>query len=299
MELDQLRYFLQVADEANFTRAAETLRLSQPALSRSIAKLEDELGQPLLERQSRRVILTEAGTLLRSRAREVLRIIDNTVAEICDDGQTGTIQLGAIPTIAPFFLPGLLAEFATRFPAARLIVQEDTTENLLKACSQGDVDLAILALPLNTKYLEVEPLFDEELLLVLPADHTLTGKETIEIADIDHLPFILLGEAHCLSDHVVSFCRRKSFHPVSVERTSQMATVLELVAMGHGISMIPKMARNVDESERRVYRSLHPDRPLRTVAMAWNPYRFQSRLLNGFRDVVRDYACGTADQAAR
>lgn len=284
MEIDQLRYFLQVAERGNFTRAAEDLAISQPALSRSIQKLEEELGQPVFERKTRSVSLTDAGTLLQARAQQVLSILDDTKAEITDDGQSGRVRVGAIPTIAPYFLPENLRRFSAAFPKATVIVQENTTDRLLKSCTQGEIDLAILALPVPAKYLEVEELFDEELLLVLPPDHPLADKPRIRLADVEPLPFVLLEEAHCLSDNIVSFCRQRSFQPVAVERTSQLTMVQELVSLSHGVSMIPAMARRLDQSDRRVYRSLSRPKPMRTIAVAWNPYRFQSRLLKAFRE---------------
>lgn len=284
VDLDQLRYFLRVAERQSFTRAAEDLRISQPALSRSIQKLEDELRQPVFERRSRSVALTDAGMLLQARAQQVLTILEDTRAEITDDGQSGRVRVGAIPTIAPFFLPDVLRRFSREFPRASLIVQEHTTDALLKALTQGELDLAILALPVPARYLDVEELFEEELLLVLPPDHALVHQEKIRLSDVEPYPFVLLDEAHCLSDTIVSFCRQRSFQPVAVERTSQLAMVQELVALSHGVSLIPAMARRLDLSDRRVYRSLTGRKPTRTVAVAWNPYRFQSRLLKAFRE---------------
>lgn len=287
MEFDQLRYFLRVAELASFTRAAEDLGISQPALSRSIQKLEEELGQPVFERKARSVSLTDAGTLLEARAQQVLSILEDTKAEITDDGQSGRVRIGAIPTIAPYFLPEVLRQFSKEFPKATLIVQENTTEALLRSCTQGEIDLAILALPVQAKYLEVEELFEEELLLVLPPEHPLVDKGKIRLSDVEPYPFVLLDEAHCLSDNIVSFCRQRSFQPVAVERTSQLAMVQELVSLSHGVSMIPAMARQVDQSDRRVYRSFTGRRPTRTVAVVWNPHRFQSRLLRAFRKCLR------------
>lgn len=284
MDLDQLRYFLIVAEQQNFTRAAEQLGISQPALSRSIQKLEDELGQPVFERKTRAVSMTEAGTLLQSRAQQVITILEDTKAEITDDGQSGRVRLGAIPTIAPYFLPEVLRQFSSEFPKATLIVQENTTDNLLKNLTQGEIDLAILALPVSARYLDAEELFEEELLLVLPTDHPLVDKEKIRLSDVEPYPFVLLDEAHCLSNNIVSFCRQRSVQPVAVERTSQLAMVQELVSLSHGISMIPAMARQVDQSDRRIYRSFSGKKPTRTVAVVWNPYRFQSRLIKAFRE---------------
>jgi LysR family hydrogen peroxide-inducible transcriptional activator len=288
MEIEQLRQFLIVAERQNFTRAAEEIGVSQPALSRSIARLEEELGQPVFERQTRKVVLTDAGELLRSRAEQILGMVDDTKAEISDDGESGRIRLAAIPTIAPFYLPELLRRFTVEHPKALLTVQEDTTDNLLKRCTNGDIDLAIVALPITAKYLEVETLFEEELLLVLAPEHPLLKKKQIRLTDIEPLPFVLLGEAHCLSANIETFCHQRSFHPVSVERTSQLATVQELVSLNHGVSMVPAMARALDDSDRRAYRSITGPKPTRKIAMIWNPYRFQSYLLRKFKELVRE-----------
>ncbi len=290
MELDQLRYFLRVAQLGNFTRAAEDLGISQPALSRSIQRLEEELGQPIIERKTKSLALTDAGTLLQSRAQQVLSIIEDTKAEICDDGETGRLRVGAIPTIAPYFLPDFLRQFSREFPKSTIIIQEDTTDKLLKSCSQGDIDLAILALPVPSKYLEVDELFEEELMLVLPPEHPLASKPKVRLADVEPYSFVLLDEAHCLSDNIMTFCRERSFHPVAVERTSQLAMVQELVSLSHGVSMIPKMAQTLDQTDRRVYRSLSGKRPMRKIAAIWNPYRFQSQLLLVFKDRLRAYS---------
>jgi LysR family transcriptional regulator, hydrogen peroxide-inducible genes activator len=287
MELDQLRYFLRVAERQSFTRAAEELAISQPALSRSIQKLEEELGQPVFERKARSVSLTDAGTLLQARAQQVLTVLEDTKAEITDDGQSGRVRVGAIPTIAPYFLPEVLRQFSSEFPQSTLIVQENTTDALLKSCTQGEIDLAILALPVPAKYLEVEELFEEELLLVLPCGHPLADKEKIRLTDVEPYPFVLLDEAHCLTDNIVSFCRQRSFQPVAVERTSQLVMVQELVSLSHGVSMIPAMARQLDQCDRRVYRSITGKKPTRTIAVVWNPYRFQSRLIKAFRERLR------------
>ncbi len=287
MELDQLRHVIKIAELSNFSRAAEAIGLSQPALSRSIARLEEELGQPIFRRETRQVSLTDAGILLHAKARQILALVEEAMIEIGDDGETGQIRLGAIPTIAPYLLPSLLKSFGERYPKAQVIVQEDTTDILLKKILDGVIDVAILARPIEMKYLEVEDLFDEELFLVVAHDHPLAEKQQIRIGDIDTVPFVLLGEAHCLSGSILSFCQQKSFHPVSVERTSQLATVQELVSLNHGVSLIPSMARRCDTSEHRVYRSLSGQKPMRSIVLVSNTYRYQSRLIGQFREHIR------------
>lgn len=290
VDLDQLRQFLTVARVGNITRAAEELTISQPALSRSIQRLEQEFGQPLLERKTRSVELTDAGVLLKGRADEVLGILDDTRAQLADDGRSGRLRIGVIPTIAPYFLPGFLRRFRDDFPDARLVIQEETTDQLLARTKVGEVDLAILALPVAAKQVATEPLFNEELFLAMPVGHSLAEKNRVVLDDIEPYPFVLLGEAHCLTTSVVSFCRQRSFQPVVVEQTSQLATVQELVALGHGVSMIPAMARRSDNSPTRVYRSFDGTKPTRTIAMAWNPNRFESRLFASLKEQLRAFA---------
>lgn len=277
LNFQALEQFVALARTKNFTRAAEELNLSQSALSRSIQKLEEQLGQPLFERKPREVVLTDLGEVLLLRAKEILNLVEDTFSELSEASRRGRIRLGAIPTIAPYFLPGVLSGFAEAHPEVAVSVLEDTTEVLIKRCSHGEIDLAIVALPILAKQLEVEPLFAEELLLVLPAGHPLATAKAVPTDALDGYPFVMLNEAHCLSDNIATYCRQQSVQPVTVERTSQLATVQELVALGHGVSIVPAMARRLDLSDRRVYRSFSGDKPARTVALMWNPARFQSR----------------------
>jgi LysR family hydrogen peroxide-inducible transcriptional activator len=184
-------------------------------------------------------------------------------------------------------LPRLLSSFSKAHPEISVIVQEDTTENLIKRCSHSEIDLAILALPILAKHVEIEPLFDEELLLVLPVGHPLAAAKSVAIDAVEGFPFVMLSEAHCLSDHIANFCRRKSVQPVTVERTSQLTTLQELVTLNHGVSIVPEMARKTDTSDQRVYRSFSGEKPVRTVAMMWNPDRFQSKAVKALMQHLR------------
>ena len=232
MELFQLRYFLKVVELGNFTRAAEANSVSQPALSQAIQKLEDELGQPVFERLGRRVELTDAGRMLLPRATQAVQLVDEARASITDDGESGQIRVSAIPTIAPYLLPSVLGEFASQFPQVQFEVQEEVTDQVVKRLRHGETDAALLALPFDSTHLEVVPLFEEELQLVLPAGHELADRKRITLRTLREYPFILLDEAHCLSDNVISFCHRKAFQPITTGRFTQLATVLELVALG-------------------------------------------------------------------
>jgi len=276
-----------VARTKNFTRAAEELNLSQPALSRSIQKLEEGLGLRLFERKPREVVLTDVGELMLERAKDILKLVEDTISELSDEGSQGRVRIGAIPTIAPYFLPDVLSSFHEEYPNISVTVREDVTETLMKCCSHGEIDFAILALPVFAKYLECEELFEEELLLVTPRDHELLDKTKITAKSVEKYPFILLNEAHCLSGNVEAFCRKEHIQPITVERISQLATVQELVALNHGISIIPETASRLDESDRRTYRSFDSDKPTRVLAMVWNPYRYQSKWVKTMRDHLR------------
>ncbi len=289
IEFQQLEQFVTVARTKSITNAAKELNISQSALSRAIQKLEDQTGQPLFERKPREVVLTDLGELFLDGAKKIMKVTDDTFSELSEAGKHGRIRLGAIPTIAPYFLPTFLTQFAKEHPDVSVVVQEDTTENLIRRCNDGELDLAIMVFPIITKYLESEALFDEELLLVVPDKHPLSKKKEITAESVVEYPFVMLDEAHCLSDNIETYCRQQFLRPVSVERLSQLTTVQELVALGHGVSIVPEMAHRLDESERRVYRSFDQEKPTRTVAMLWNPYRYQSKWVQSMREHLRQH----------
>jgi len=287
MEFDQLRHFLAVVHWESFSKAAEEIGLSQSALSRSVLRLEEQIGRQLLDRQSRKVVPTDAGRILETRARELIGRIEDVQSELSDDGQHGTIRIGAIPTIAPYFLPAYLREFQNAFPQAKVVVQEETTSQLIRKVHDGEVDVAIAALPIDSKYLQIEELFDEELQLILSIHDPLAINDTVRWSDLEQRPFILMGEAHCLTTNIVSFCHQKNLFPLSIERTSQLAMLQELVSLQHGVSLIPAMAAKLDINPERTYRSIHGTKPTRTVVSVTNPYRYQSKLLASFLEAVR------------
>lgn len=291
MELHQLNYFVKVAEFGSFTRAAKHCLVSQPALSQQIIKLERELGQPLFERLGRRVILTDAGRVLLDRAQEILSAVEEAKRRIQDqphDGK-GTIALGAIPTVAPYLLPNLLRMFRRQFPETAVTIYEYVTERSLKACIEGELDLALVALPIEHEHLSVLPLFSEELLLVLPPRHHLARRRRVTVDDLKEEPFILLDEAHCLGDQVLNFCRQNAFEPKTTCHSAQLLTVQELVAQQHGISLVPEMAATLDRTKRRIYRSLSGKPPTRTLAAVWNKRRFQSSVVKRFIEHAKAY----------
>ena len=290
MEIHQLRYFSKVADLGSFTRAASACHVAQPSLSQQVIKLETELGTPLFERLTRRVILTDAGQRLRPIAEQILRLVDEAKAQVDGDVGAGRVAVGSPPTVVPYFLTGILKAFAEAYPRAQVELVEDVTSAIVRKIHDCEVDLAILPLPIDAADFEVEPLFDEELFLLVPAGHRLEKRARITIEEVHDEPFILLNDAHCLTGNALGFCQQKRFMPIITSRVNQLATIQELVSLGQGVSLIPAMARRADTDPRRVYRSLAGDRPHRTIGLVRLAGRKPTHLAEQFAATLR--ACG-------
>jgi DNA-binding transcriptional LysR family regulator len=290
MELHQLKYFLAVADLGSFTRAAERCHVAQPSLSQQIIKLEKELGQPLFERLGRTVRLTDSGRTLHEQAMLILSSVEETKRRLTETSgeQGGTVTVGAIPTVAPYLLPTFASRFQRQVPRAKVVIHEDFTEHTIENCLRGELDLGLLALPVDQAQLHVEPLLEEELLLALPARHALTKKRRVTIRDLDEQPFILLSDMHCLGRQIVSFCNQESCSPFMVCRTAQLLTVQEFVSVGHGVSLLPAMACKHDRNPERVYRRLSGMTPTRTLAMVWHKHRYQRPIVRRFIDLMQE-----------
>ncbi len=274
MEIHQLRYFVAVAELESFTRAAEQCRVTQPSLSQQIAKLERELGTRLLDRLGRTVVLTDAGAELLPRARRILAEVDAVKKgfEQSEGPQAIRLRLGALPTIAPYLLPQIIQLFRDEMPQVTLTIVEDFTDHLLDRLLKGSLDVAILALPIEDPRLQVEPLFRESLLVALPPDHPLAEKPSLTLSQVRQEPFVLLHEVHCLGEQVLGFCRQHEFQPQVVCESAQISTIQEMIRLGLGISLLPEMAIDSDDTSC-VYRPLRKIQPFRTIAAAWNRHR--------------------------
>jgi LysR family hydrogen peroxide-inducible transcriptional activator len=292
MELHQLRYFVAVAQTGNFSRAAERCHVSQPSLSQQVLKLERQLGQPLLNRLGRRAVLTDAGRVLLERAIAILAAVDEAERRVWNGGELagGRLAIGAIPTIAPYLLPAALKHFSRRCPKVQLAVQEDVTRNLIAAIVEGELDLAIVALPIADERLRTEAVLTEALFAALPRGHRLTRSRTITIKDLSAERFILLNEMHCLGEQVLTLCRAHDCQPAIACRSAQIATVQALIALGHGVSLLPDMACRADRTNRLVYRSLATEQSLRTIAAVWHRHSYHSPAVDCFLDALRGWA---------
>ena len=273
MELHQLKYFVAVARNSSFSKGARECFVSQPSLSQQIAKLEHELKQRLFHRLGRRVKLTSAGERFLELAQTVLGGVDNAerAMQALSGQGGGRLSIGAIPTMAPYLLPKVVAKFAAKHPAVQLEIHELLTRNLLDAVLAGTVDIAILANPVSEPRVRVQPLFIEPLLVALPATHALLRHKTLTLSQIRDERFILLSDMHCLGQQISDFCSVNACFRIGCH-TSQLATVQALIGLKQGISLLPRMACLAAEKSVK-FRPLSGDAPTREVVAAWHRHR--------------------------
>jgi LysR family hydrogen peroxide-inducible transcriptional activator len=244
MELHQLRYFCAVAETGSFSRAAEQSHVSQPSLSQQIMKLEDELGARLFDRLGRSVRLTDLGKTFLPRALGVLRELEAARGDVVEqkDSVSGSVVVGVIPTVAPYFLPPQLTAFSRKFPQSHLTVVEEITPVLLERLRAGTIDVAILALPIRGHEFDVSALLTERLFAALPQKHKLASRRSLSLKDLRAEPFLLLRDGHCFRDTAVAACDRARLHPQIVFESGQFSSLLSMVGAGMGVSIVPEMA---------------------------------------------------------
>ncbi|MFF3483622.1 LysR substrate-binding domain-containing protein [Streptomyces sp. NPDC002701] len=271
--LPQLRAFAAVAEHLHFRDAAAAMGMSQPALSGAVSALEETLGVTLLERTTRKVLLSPAGERLAVRARAVLDEVSALMeeAEAVRAPFTGVLRLGVIPTVAPYLLPTVIGLVHDRYPALDLQVHEEQTANLLEGLTTGRLDLLLLAVPLGVPGVTELPLFDEDFVLVTPLDHWLGGREGIPREALRELNLLLLDEGHCLRDQALDICWEAGRADAPVTTTAAgLSTLVQLVAGGLGVTLLPRTAVKVETSRSNQLRTgyFSEPAPARRVALA-------------------------------
>lgn len=290
MEIHQLRYFVAVAEEKSFSRAAEKVRVAQPSLSQQIQKLEAELGQPLFDRLARRVILTEAGDGFLPYAQRILNELSSAQRYVNDRSETpkGEVLLGILPTIAPFVVEELLARSGERFPAVRVNLLEDVTDNLARTVDSGEIDLAIISTCRVSAGAHIEKLADEPLLAAVPKGHALAGKREVGWRDLSKETVLVLPESHCLSRQIHKWCAR---HRVRDQRVGalQLTTLLGMVSAGRGISLVPKMAlKQCGDNGGCAFVPFKGVEPTREINLLRNAMHYQSKAAMAVAQVGRE-----------
>jgi LysR family hydrogen peroxide-inducible transcriptional activator len=292
--VSQLRAFVAVAEQLHFRDAAASIGTSQPALSGAVAALEESLGVQLLERTTRRVLLTAAGERLATRARTVLEAMARLMEE-ADAARapfTGALRLGVIPTVAPYLLPTVLRLVRDRYPDLDLQVHEEQTASLLDGLGAGRLELLLLAVPLGAPGVAELPLFDEDFVLVTPRDHWLAGRLDIPLEALRELDLLLLEEGHCLRDQALDVCREagRTAGPAATTRAAGLSTLVQLVAGGLGVTLLPRTAVGVETGRGADLATgyfAHPA-PSRRIALVMRAGTARAEEFEAFASALRD-----------
>ncbi|WP_327680732.1 LysR substrate-binding domain-containing protein [Streptomyces sp. NBC_00467] len=294
--LAQLRAFAAVAEHLHFRDAAASIGMSQPALSGAVSALEEALGVQLVERTTRKVLLSSAGERLAARTRAVL----DAVGELMEEAEavrapfTGVLRLGVIPTVAPYLLPNVLRLVHDKYPELDLQVHEEQTSSLLEGLAGGRLDLLLLAVPLGVPGIEELPLFDEDFVLVTPEDHWLGGRQDIPREALRELPLLLLDEGHCLRDQALDICReagREDGTPVTTTAAG-LSTLVQLVAGGLGVTLLPRTAVDVEAGRGGLQTGWFADpAPARRIALAMRSGAARQGEFAEFAQALRDAMC--------
>jgi len=288
MNLRALQYFVKLADIRHFSKAAEACFVSQPTLSTQIKKLEEELGVQLVERSPKNIMLTPVGEEIAERARLVLSDLDqiHAVARQAGNPAEGRIRLGLFPTLAPYLLPHVVPGIRKRYPGLRLQLAEEKTDTIITMLQQGELDAAVLALPIGSEGLEVETLFEEPFVLALPESHVLCRKAAVSLEELNGSELLLLDEGHCLREHALEVCALAGAHERVDFHATSMETLRQMVAADVGITLLPILAVKppIAQTENLWIQPFAKPAPSRKIALVWR----KSSALSGFLRELAD-----------
>ncbi len=244
MQIHQLRYFCAVARKKSFTKAAELEGISQPTLSQQVSKLEQHLGAALLERRGRSVGLSRAGQALLPLAEAILRHVAEAreAVECARENVAGRLIVGSIPTVTPYFLAPRIGDFRARHPDIDVVLVENITSRLEEALLDGNIDIALLSLPVHNRELIISALFRERLMLALPPNHPLKEAPELNPRDVRDERFLVLREGHCFREDALAVCRHAQVDRGAVFESDQFASIFALIEGGFGVSVAPEMA---------------------------------------------------------
>jgi LysR family hydrogen peroxide-inducible transcriptional activator len=289
MTLRDLEYLVALAETRHFGRAAERCHVSQPTLSAQLRKLEDSLGVALVERRPRRVALTAAGQAVVERARRMLRDAEDIQAlgRASQDPLAGQLRVGFIPTLGPYLLPRIAPRIARALPKLQLMLYEYQTAPLVERTVGGELDLAILALPADTKGLVTRSMFAEAFLVAMPEHHRLTAKKRVKPGELAGEKLLLLEEGHCLRDQALEVCERVGTEDQDFRATS-LETLRQMVAAGLGITLLPRLAAEGPFASARglVVRPFAPPAPNRVIGAAWRRSTSRAKAIAAVCEVI-------------
>lgn len=294
IKLKDLRYLVAVADSRHFGRAAQACFVSQPTLSAQLRKLEDYLEVQLIERQPGNVTLTEAGEQIVARARRILEASDEvvTLARAHRDPLAGRLRLGLLPTIGPYLLPRVSQPIRQALPRIELRLYEFQTAQMLEKLTAGDLDVGILALPVELEGLEARELYPEAFTVAVPDQHRLARRATVRVDDLKGETLLLLEDGHCLRDQALEVCSRIGLHEKQDFRATSLETLRQMVATGAGVTLLPELATSGAYGDARGV-SIRPfarPAPVRRVGAVWRKTSARRAAIDALCDVVAKHA---------
>lgn len=294
IKLKDLRYLVAVADCRHFGRAAERCYVSQPTLSAQLKKLEDYLGVQLIERQPNNVTLTEAGEQIVARARRILEASEEvvTLARSHRDPLAGRLRVALLPTIGPYLLPRIAQPLRKSLPRLELQLYEYQTAQMLEKLQAGQIDLGVLALPVDLEGLQARELYIEPFIVALPDHHKLAKREQIRVDDLKDETLLLLEDGHCLRDQALEVCSRVGVQEKQDFRATSLETLRQMVATGAGVTLLPELAsRGAYGSAKGVaIRPFAKPAPVRHVGAVWRKTTARAPAIEAICKLIAEHA---------
>lgn len=293
MNLRDLEYFVAVEKYGTFRSASEHCHVSQPTLSGQLKKLEEELGHPLFERSTRKVMLTDFGREALGLARDMLKKADELKqrAEALNDPFSGSIRIGVFPTLGPWLIPRLAGIFKTHYPKIRFYLTEEKTEILQEQLLNGEQDAVLLAHPQELPGVSVLPLFSEAFYAAVPDNHSWADRSCVDGADLEGEQLLLLGDGHCFRDQALDLCGKYGAREHESFRATGLETLRQMVRLGTGITLIPKLAVPEHDEPGIIYKPVSDSEFKRDIVLCFRKTHPRRTLWDNLAGVIRDH-CG-------
>jgi LysR family transcriptional regulator, hydrogen peroxide-inducible genes activator len=300
--LQQLRFLCALAEQCHFGRAAESCAVTQSTLSGGIKELEARLGTPLFERSHRHVMLTPLGKEIAARAQRLLVDAEELVglAHNAQEPLSGPLRFGVIPTVGPYVLPSLLAHLGTALPKLKLYVREAPTAVLLDRLAGGELDILLVAIPYEIGDVEAMEIAVDPIVVAMPRNHPLGHHKVISRDDLAREQLLLIEDGHCLRSHSLQACRIVDPVRNEVFQATSLRTLVQMVAAGFGITLIPQIAVDTElaSTGNVVIRPLYPDRPFRTLMLAWRRTSSRGAEFRMLGNLIRECLTGSKTEFA-
>ncbi|RAJ16823.1 LysR family transcriptional regulator [Olleya aquimaris] len=291
MTITQLSYVLAVAENQNFTKAAQKCFVTQPTLSMQIQKLEDQLDILIFDRSKKPIELTEVGKKIVTQARNIVNE-SYRIQDIVDQEKGyigGEFKLGIIPTVMPTLLPMFLNNFVKKYPKVKLKIEELTTEEIISRINDGHLDAAIAATPLENETIKERVLYFEPFVAYVPQNHRLRDKKMLEVSDLDIDDMLLLEDGHCFRDGVINLCKAFKHHSDDKFQleSGSIETLVKLSNEGLGMTLLPYLHTLDlnDKAKNNLHYFTEPS-PAREVSLIYHKSELKMQIIEALQDVI-------------